>query len=85
LEKGRAFFFRGSALQVFGQCGGTKCGLGKAKIFFLGERIFRFASADFPPAGRVWGGMRAGFEFAKKIFESPISSNQNLQNNLTRF
>jgi len=26
----------------------------------LGEWI-RPASADFPPAGRVWGGMRAGF------------------------
>ena len=26
----------------------------------LGERI-RPASADFPPAGGVWGGMRAGF------------------------
>jgi len=26
----------------------------------LGERI-RPASAEFPPAGGVWGGMRAGF------------------------
>jgi len=26
----------------------------------LGERI-RLASAVFPPAGGVWGGMRAGF------------------------
>jgi len=26
----------------------------------LGEWI-RLASADFPPAGGVWGGMRAGF------------------------
>ncbi len=32
----------------------------------LGEWI-RPASADFPPAGGVWGGMRAGFGFAKKI------------------
>ena len=61
LKKERVFFFRGSALQVFGQCVGLQCGLGKAKIFFLGERIFRFASTDFPPAGGVWGGMRAGF------------------------
>src|SRR3989344_4438722 len=30
-------------------------------LFFLGERIFRFASTDFPPAGGGWGGMRAGF------------------------
>ena len=25
LKKERVFFFRGSALQVFGQCGGAKC------------------------------------------------------------
>src|SRR3989338_3805449 len=31
LKKERVFFFRGSALQVFGQCGGAKCGLGFAK------------------------------------------------------
>ncbi|GEM_PF-3374804 len=37
----------------------------KRKSFFLGILIFRFASADFPPAGGVWGGMRAGFQFAK--------------------
>ena len=62
LKKERVFFFRGSALQVFGQCVGLQYGLGKAeKQFFWGKRIFRFASADFPPAGGVWGGMRAGF------------------------
>jgi len=33
----------------------------------LGEWI-RLASADFPPAGGVWGGMRAGFGFAKIFF-----------------
>jgi len=33
----------------------------KRKSVFLGERIFRFALADFPPAGAVWRGMRAGF------------------------
>jgi hypothetical protein len=60
LKKERVFFFRGSALQVFGQCVGLQYGLGKTKIFFLGERIFRFASALVPPAGEVWGGgMRA--------------------------
>ena len=35
----------------------------------LGEWI-RLASADFPPAGGVWGGMRAGFGlgvFGKKF------------------
>jgi len=34
----------------------------------LGEWI-RLASADFPPAGGVWGGMRAGFGFAKSFSE----------------
>jgi len=33
----------------------------------LGEWI-RPASADFPPAGGVWGGMRAGFGFANFFF-----------------
>ena len=54
----------------------------KRKSVFLGERIFRFASADFPPAGGVWGGIRAGFglgvfaaEFrASKTGASPIKN-----------
>jgi hypothetical protein len=37
LKKESVFFFRGSALQVFGQCGETKCGLGFAKTIFLGK------------------------------------------------
>ena len=45
----------------------------------LGEWI-RLASADFPPAGGVWGGMRAGFGLGvfgnskalKKEFENDI-------------
>ena len=32
----------------------------QGETIFLGEWI-RLASADFPPAGGVWGGMRAGF------------------------
>ena len=35
----------------------------------LGERI-RPASADFPPAGGVWGGMRAGFGNSAATSES---------------
>jgi len=31
------FSFWGSALQVFGQCGGAKCGLGFAKTIFWGK------------------------------------------------
>ncbi|PJE75613.1 hypothetical protein COV04_04275 [Candidatus Uhrbacteria bacterium CG10_big_fil_rev_8_21_14_0_10_48_11] len=46
LKKERVFFFRGSALQVFGQCGGTKCGLGFAKTIFWGKG-FGKTSADF--------------------------------------
>ncbi|OHA98577.1 MAG: hypothetical protein A3E32_03505 [Candidatus Zambryskibacteria bacterium RIFCSPHIGHO2_12_FULL_38_37] len=40
LKKERVFFFRGSALQVFGQCVGLHYGLGKAKIFFSGGKDF---------------------------------------------
>jgi len=32
----------------------------QGETIFLGEWI-RLASADFPPAGGGWGGMRAGF------------------------
>jgi len=32
----------------------------QGETIYLGEWI-RPASADFPPAGGVWGGMRAGF------------------------
>ena len=59
LKKERVFFFRGSALQVFGQCGGAKCGLGFAKTIFWGKG-FGKTSADFvfvfcPPAERGLG------------------------------
>jgi len=30
---------------------------------FLGKRISQNLGSDFPPAGGVWGGMRAGFQF----------------------
>jgi len=53
LKKERVFFFRGSVLQVFGQCGASIRTRQSEKTIFLGERIFRFASADFPPAGGV--------------------------------
>ena len=38
----------------------------------LGEWI-RLASADFPPAGGVWGGMRAGFGTALNFFSETLS------------
>ena len=37
LKKERVFFFRGSALQVFGQCVWLQCGLGFAKTIFWGK------------------------------------------------
>ena len=54
LKKERVFFFRGSALQVFGQCGEAKCGLGFAKTIFWGKDlakprlifVFAFARAE---------------------------------------
>ena len=45
------------------------------KTIFLVILIFRFASALFPPAGGVWGGMRAGCRFgfsAAENFESGL-------------
>ena len=62
LEKERVFFFRGSALQVFGQ---VECrmqfGRGKAKTIFAGGKGFCFAQTNFfktarfgfPPRRRV--------------------------------
>ena len=38
----------------------------------LGEWI-RPASADFPPAGGVWGGMRAGFRTDFNFFSGMLS------------
>ena len=40
LKVERVFFFRGSAQEVSGQCVGLQYGLGKAKIFFSGEKDF---------------------------------------------
>ena len=48
----------------------------------LGEWI-RPASADFPPAGGVWGGMRAGFGLG--IFGNSAASWSLLLNNTTAY
>jgi len=42
----------------------------QCETIYLGIWI-RPASAVFPPAGGVWGGMRAGFRMVSKIFKSP--------------
>ncbi|OGI62213.1 hypothetical protein A2W12_03865 [Candidatus Nomurabacteria bacterium RBG_16_40_11] len=47
LKKERVFFFRGSALQVFGQCGGAKCGLGFAKTIFWGKDLAKHTANLF--------------------------------------
>jgi len=66
LKKERVFFFRGSALQVFGQCGGVKCGRGKAKLFLREEKdllcLGSFLCGDLVSAAQEGaGGMRGGF------------------------
>ena len=59
----RTFFFLGFCPpSIRAVWRGFNADSAKRKSFFLGERIFRFASTDFPPAGGVWGGMRAGFQ-----------------------
>ena len=57
----RTFFFLGSALQVFGQCGGLQCGRGKAKLFLREEKdllylgsFFKMAGIWYPSRRRVW-------------------------------
>jgi len=60
LKKERVFFFRGSALQVFGQVA-EQCGLGFAKTIFWGKG-FGKTSAEFPrPQKGVWGMNAGGF------------------------
>jgi len=61
LKKERVFFFRGSALQVFGQCVRLQCGLGFAKTIFWGKG-FGKTSAEFSrPQKGVWGMNAGGF------------------------
>jgi len=57
----RTFFFGVLPSKYSGSAWSFNADSAKQKSIFLGERIFRFASALFPPAGGVWGGMRAGF------------------------
>ncbi|MFZ2716085.1 MAG: hypothetical protein WAZ44_02560, partial [Minisyncoccia bacterium] len=60
----RTFFFFGFCPpSIWAVWRGFNSDSAKRKSVFLGKRIFRFASADFPPAGGVWGGMRAGLGF----------------------
>ena len=53
-ENGKGVFF-GVLPSMTRAVGGANTELGKAEIYFLGIRIFRFASADFPPAERGLG------------------------------
>ena len=63
------FSFWGSALQVFGQCGGASMRTKFWQNYFLGRKGFAKTSADFPPAGGSGEALqrrvkiRAGFGF----------------------
>ena len=62
----RTFFFLGSALQVFGQCGGASIRTRFCENYFSGDLNFRKTETNFvfefcPRGGGVWGGIRAGF------------------------
>ena len=61
LKMERTFFFGVLPKKFLGSPWGFNTDSAKRKSVFLGILIFRFASADFPPAGGVWGGMRVGF------------------------
>src|SRR3989344_3068001 len=71
LKKERVFFFRGSAFQVFRQCVGLKCGLGKTKICFSGGKDFSFCLDWFPPRRRGLGRDAGGVRI-RQIFFAPI-------------
>ncbi|MCR4307228.1 MAG: hypothetical protein NUV80_01555, partial [Candidatus Berkelbacteria bacterium] len=78
MKKERVFFFRGSALQVFGQCVGLQYGLGFAKTIFWGKG-FGKTSAEFSrPQKGVWGmnagGFRTVFNFAGKFRANEIGA-----------
>ena len=75
-EKGKGVFLGVLPSKYSGSAWGFNTDSAKRKSVFLGKRFFRFASADFPPAGGVWGGMRAGFvsvPFAKNSAAKFIS------------
>src|SRR3990167_1477596 len=75
-ENGKDIFLFGVLPSKYsGSAWGFNTDSAKRKSFFLGERFFRFASTDFPPAGGVWGGMRAGIpiRFFGKIFAATNS------------
>jgi len=83
LEKERVFFFRGSALQVFGQ---VECrmqfGRGKAKLFLREEKdllclgsFFRTAGFEFPPCRKVREECAAD---SFLIFEQGVAKRKNL-------
>ena len=77
LKMERTFFFGVLPSKYSGSAWGFNTDSAKRKSVFLGERIFRFASADFPPAGGVWGGMRAGFasvSFAKNSVATSLKT-----------
>ena len=64
LKKERVFFFRGSALQVFGQCGGASMRTKFWQNYFLGKGFAKTSADSFflnsdvaNGKGGVWGGI----------------------------
>jgi len=66
------FFFWVLSFKYSGSVAGLQYGLGKTESIFSGEKDFRFASPDFPTAGGVWGGMRAGLALWKSCLRKRI-------------
>jgi len=81
LKKERVFFFRGSALQVFGQCGEAKCGLGFAKTIFWGFGFGKTEANLFLDFVRAEEG--SGEESARASFSLFFDGHQDLQNTPT--
>ena len=61
LKKERVFFFRGSALQVFGQCVGLQCGRSFGKTIFWGRKDLPKLRLISRPQKGVWGMNAGGF------------------------
>ena len=73
LKKERTFFFGVLPVKIFGQCGGAKCGQGKAKTIFAGGKGFALPRLLFQNGGDLVsaaqegaGGMRGGFAGLEK-------------------
>ena len=88
-EKGKGVFFRGSTFKVFRQCGGAKCGRGKAKLFLREEKDLLCLDSFLywiwhPPRRRVWGGIRDGFFSVFNVSLADLQTKKSLINSTIR-